>query len=263
MDFRPHVCSFALVFIILTQGLSADTIKMGYFELPPHQYKGAGGEVRGSSITYFTALAAKMGHEVKWVGPLPLPRLTEKLKEGNEIDGTIAFPDFPVFKKFLYYSKIPVFRSQPIFVVRKENPLNHIRSIKDIEGYRIGLVKSVSGRYLPLLDKNRNKVRLEPLGGEKWIEQNLKKLVSGRLEALFDRQQYTLPFVAAQLKLDNRIKVVPVYTAPTPFYITFSKASPKGKKLIRQLNEKIRQMDMDYGSLAQKELDALADDPYH
>jgi ABC-type amino acid transport substrate-binding protein len=230
---------------------SAEIIKMGYFELPPHSYTDKNNEKpKGAFILYFEKVASLMGHETEWVGPLPLPRLTHYLKKGN-IDGTVGFPKYPKFEELLYYPDKYIFQGQPTLIVRKENPLKQIFSADNLKGYRIGCVKSSSGKYTPLIDDNPDSIKLEELGGERWVEQNLKKLIAGRLDALFDRQKHTIPFVAKTLNLDAQIKVLTIPDPPTPFYIVFSKSSANGKKFLEQCNTIIWQLNLNYEDLLQ------------
>lgn len=247
-----------VVFCVVSH-LCADTIKMGYFTLPPHtfQEEGRGANAKGAGIAYFEEAAAKMGYTVKWIGPLPLPRLTEYLKRGTDIDGTVGFPKIPVFEGFLYYTDQPLYMGQPVLGVAKTNPLTEVKTIDDIRGFRIGLIKSSSGRYNPLIDNNRDKIMLEELGGEKWMETNIEKLIAGRLNALFDRQQYTMPYVAATLKLDQKIKIIPMPSPPTPMFIAFAKASKNGQALLDKYNATISQVTLNYKELLQKETESL------
>lgn len=259
MKHRMVFWGFVMLLLAVSSNLSAETIRMGYFILPPHQYllDDSAAKPRGAKIAYFEALASMMGYDVEWVGPLPLPRMTAMLKAGDEVDGTVGFPKYSSFEEFLYYPDVPLFFGQPIFVVRQENPLTQIRSIEDIRGYRIGLVKSISGRYTALIDEHRDALTIEELGGDAWIEQNLQKLIAGRLDALFDRQAYTIPFAAAQLKLDAQIKILPIATPSSPLYVVFSKASKQGKLLLERYNAAAPQMTLNYEELVQQELDAV------
>jgi len=256
---RKIIFIFLISLIIFTgTNLYAGTVKMGYFMLPPHTYTN-GAKVQGAGITFFEAVAAQMGQTVEWVGPLPLPRLSGYLKTGEQVDGTVGFPKIPVFEGFLYYTDKPLYMGQPILGVAKKNSkLTKINGIDDIRGFRIGLVKSSSGRYNPLIDDHRDVIKLEELGGEKWMEQNIEKLISGRLNALFDRQQYTLPFVAATLKLDQEITILPMPSPPTPMFVTFSKAAKQGKALLDQYNSALSKVNLDYKALLQKEIDSIS-----
>ncbi len=231
---------------------AAEIITMGYFELPPHCYTDKNdGKPKGALVSYFEEVASETGYEIKWVGPFPLPRLTKYLREG-EIDGTVGFVKLPWLEDILYYPVSNIYMGQASLIICKENPLKQIISAKDIEGYRIGSVKSSTGKYTPLIDDNRDLITLEEIGGDRWVEQNLKKLAAGRIDAIFDRQQFTIPFVAKKLNLDAHIKVLSIPDPATPFYIVFSKSSENGKKFFDQCNPVISQLNLNYENLLQK-----------
>ncbi|MBU0994365.1 MAG: hypothetical protein KJ737_17880 [Proteobacteria bacterium] len=254
-----HLFVLASFFWVAGHSQASEKLKMGYFMLPPHTFNdGESGPAMGAGVIYFNEVAKKMGYDVEWVGPLPLPRLTEYLKTGEKIDGTVGFPKFPVFEEFLYYPETHVYLGQPSLGVSVDNPLAKINTIDDIKGFRIGLVKSSSGRYTPLIDDNHDKITLEELGGEKWMEQNIKKLNIGRLDAMFDRQQYTMLYIAGLLGVNQTIKILPMPAPPTPMYIAFSKKTPKdGKKLVDLCSASMPKVSVDYMGLLQKEIDAV------
>ena len=68
------------------------------------------------------------------------------------------------------------------------------------------------------------------------MEKNLKQLIAGRLDALFDHPKYTIPFVAKKLSLDAYIKIFKIPDPQTPFYIVFSKSSEISKDILEQCN---------------------------
>lgn len=250
-----------LMGIILPTGVNphAEEINMGYFMVPPHHFSRnpQADMAGGAAITFFQAAASRMGHTVKWIGPLPLPRLTQYLKTGTMVDGTVGFPRLPPFEKFLYYPDQPLYMGQPIVGVVKEHPLSQIKTIDDIRGFRIGLVKSLSDRYDPLIDDHRDAVYLERLGGRDWMQQNIEKLIADRLDALFDRQQYTMPYVAATLHMAHKIKILPLPSPPRPMFVVFSKTAPKGKMLLDQYNAAVSQVTLDYKQLLDEEMRAV------
>ena len=262
MKYGKFLFVLAGMLISAGQTLAAESVKMGYFMLPPHQYSGntdtdaANAKPRGASITYFEALASKMGYEVEWVGPLPLLRLSEYLKTGK-VEGAAGFNRNPELESFFHYPDSPMYFAQPVFIVRKDNPLTQIRSAGDIRGWCIGLTVSIADRYTPLIDEHRDMFTLEKLGGETWIKQNIMKLLAKRTDAFFDRQPYSILFVAAELQLDKQIKVLPVPDPPTPMYVVFSKTAKQGQKLVQQCNAVMPQMNLDYVQLVQKEIDAV------
>ena len=249
------------VFILVSmwEGICiAAPIKMGYFLLPPHQYlneQGDAAQPQGAAIAYFEAAAASIGEQVEWVGPLPLLRLAEHLKTGH-LDGAVGFNRSPASEAYLYYAASPVFLAQPVLLVRQDNPITDIQSIDDIQGYRIGLIVTSGGLYTPLLDMHREAISVEGLGGDQWAEQNIRKLLAGRLDAVFDRQPYTLPFVAARMQRYAHVKVLPIPDPPMPMYVVFSKASQRGQALLDRYNAILPEFAVNYTALAQQELDA-------
>lgn len=257
MDRFKFMISVLIIMIFQTSGFCSETLNMGYFVLPPFhmQPSVADKKPKGASIEYFEIIAHKIGYEVKWT-ELPLIRLTDYIKKGK-IDGTVSFPKFPVFETFMYYPDVPIFFGQPIFIVSKQSPLNEIRSIEDIRGFHIGLVKSKSDRYLPLIDQNRDKIFLEELPSSEWVKQNLIKLVNGRLDAFFDRQQYAIPFVAQTINLDDKLKIIHAPAQADPFYIVLSKKVHGNKDILQKINRLLINDKPDFQKLLDKQFKLL------
>jgi hypothetical protein len=236
---------------------AADPIRMGYFNLAPHHYCDSNdSEPTGAGIKYFEILASNTDDTVEWVGPIPLLRLFKKIELG-EIDGTIGLPKFPKLIRVLDYTTIPMFFAKPILVILKNNPLQTITSANDIEGWRIGIISSITGIYTPFIDNNRDMFTLDAICGNKWVELNIKKLLGGRIETIFDRNQFTLPFVTAKMKVYSQIKVLFVPDPPTPMYVCFSKVSKRGQILIKKINAALSSLNLNYEQMAQQEIDTV------
>ncbi len=255
---RALLTVFFTIMIITAHHANAEKIRMGYFMLPPHTFNdGKEGSAEGAGITYFNAVAAKMGYEVEWIGPLPLPRLTEFLRTGK-VDGTIGFPKFSMFEKFLHYADGTVYMAQPSLGIRADKKISSISTINDIRGFRIGFVKSKSGKTTPLIDNNRGAIHLREFHGNKWMEQNIKMVRMNRLDALYDRQEYTMRYVANVLGVGDKIKVLPMPSEARPMYIAFSRKSSKGgKKLLHLCNEAGSKVDINYTDLLDREFQKL------
>ena len=240
-----------------SQSESASPIKMGFFSLPPHHCsQSENSKPTGAGIEYFEALASKTGDTVKWVGPFPVLRLFQKLESG-EVDGTIGLSKKSQYNHFLYYIKTPMFFAKPILVVRKDNSLTEIKPANNLKGWCIGMIVSKSGSIAPFIDDNRDLFTIEPICCDRWAESNLKKLFIGRIDAVFDRNQFTLPFVAAKMKMHSQIKVFNLPDPPTPMYVTFSKASERGRILTEKCNAVLPLLDLDYEQMVQREINAV------
>lgn len=249
----------SLIIILFANVATAEKpIKMGYFFLPPHHYIDSdSSKPIGSGINLFETLASKMGSTVKWVGPFPIVRLFRKIESG-EIDGTISIPKFDELMKNLYFTKKQIFNAKPILIVRKETFPGKLNSVESIKGWQIGTLLSETDIYTPFIDENRNMITLHKLGNDNWAELNLKKLLIGRLDAVFDRNQFTVPFIAATMKVDSQIKVLYIPDTPTPLYICFSKASKRGQILTKKFDSALSQLNFNYEQMAQKEIDEIS-----
>lgn len=108
LPLRYLVLFFALILPLSKSALALETITMGFFNLPPLQYRDASdSKVKGYFISHFEEEASKMGYQVKWLGPLPLARLGDYLKSGLEVEGTVGFPKLPEYEPYMY---LPRFR---------------------------------------------------------------------------------------------------------------------------------------------------------
>lgn len=238
------IYSVLLLSLLFCSVSSAETIKMGYFNIPPHSYSvGKDNSPKGASIKYFEALASRMGIKIEWVGPLPFPRLIAALKEGT-IDGSILLTKNRERTAFLYYPETSIFPTYPVFVVKKDNPLNKISSIEDVMNYRVGFLTGAN--QTGFLKNNLNKLNMEYIPGENWVGQNLNKLIKGRLDAVYDLNQFTMMYQAKAMKIDDQIKILPLPGTPSGFYTVFSKSSPKGALLLEKYNKALKDNLVNY-----------------
>ncbi len=236
---------FIIFLLIITNITEAKKIiKMGYFELPPHSFTSKYKKATGSSIDYINQIFKKMNYEVKWIGPLPIPRYTKYLEEGT-IDGGAMAAGWA--KKICFLSNIPIFHSKPILAVRKDNPLKKINSIKDIMNYSIGWV--TSHPYSKFIKINANFLKIERINGASWQLQHLKKLIIGRIDAVHDLNAYSLAYIASKNKFRNKIKILDLPEDGEKIYVVFSKKSPHGKKMLDQYNTASKKINIVYDNL--------------
>ncbi len=230
-----------MTIIILSVGIfamAADKIKMGYFNLIPHVfYDKTSQKLEGASIDYFTAVSSAMGYEVKWLGPLPFPRLIRYLKEGV-VDGSLMMNKNPEREEFLLYPDKPFHWVHRILVVRKENPLNKITSINDVLGYRIGFMEDA--HLSPFIKDNLDKITLTLIGGKDWVKQNLLKLKIARLDAVYDLNAETMRYTAKQLNMGDKVKILRLPEPAGGVNIVFSKASTKGHVLLEHYQQEVQ-----------------------
>jgi ABC-type amino acid transport substrate-binding protein len=232
---------------------------MAWFPVPPHVFAGpAGKPPTGPTIALFEAIAARMGRAVEWVGPIPINRLGDYQKTGGmSLDGTILHIKTPAVIDLLYYPSHPYFVARPCLAVRSDNPLPSIRTIDDIKGYRIGFIKTLSSNYPAFIADHRDVLVIDELSGEGWVSRNLQKLLSGRLDAVYERNQYTLPYQAAIDGVQAKIKVLLLPVDPIPHYFVFHRSSPRAAELLRRYESAVAGWDFDYDAMVQAELRRL------
>jgi len=168
---------------------------------------------------------------------LPWKRTLHQLAAG-EVDG--AFPAFKTprregFAKFLEY---PLHYSEYKVVVLKghEFDVSDIDSLKEKElGIDIGF--SVS----PVFDKARHNGHLS-VNEAYSSEQNVKKLVSGRIDAYINNFSVVC-FFAKRLDLGDNLVALPAQFLPrTPAYLILSKPAAQDKALVTALNLELADM---------------------
>jgi polar amino acid transport system substrate-binding protein len=239
---------FSLYFL---QEVSAETIKMGFFEIKPHLYEDkTSKKPDGASIKFFDEIASKMGYHVEWIGPLPFLRLIQNLKDGT-IDGSVLLTKSNERTDYLYYSDSPYHLVQSIFVLKKDNKLEKITSIDDVKGYSVGCLKGIN--QTKFVKDNTDKLTLDYLHGDTWASQNLNRLVAGKIDAVYDLNSHTLLFEAKLLKLDDQIKILSLPEPPVGVYSVFSKKSEKGQMLLQKYNEIVKESNLNYSDFLEKE----------
>lgn len=258
--FLVGLMSALTVLLLLPPGSpAAETIRMAWFALPPHVIPSEDGKMpTGPTISLFEAIATRMGCKVEWVGPIPLNRLPIYQKTGEvKLDGAFLHIKTEAILPFLYYPRKPFFIGIPSLAVRSDNPLKEIRSFEDIKGYRIGFVKLQSVKYPPIIENNRDKVMLDELTGENWSGRNLAKLLAHRLDAVYERNQYTSAYHATVDKISDRIKIIPLPGPSIRHYYVFHKSSPRGADLLRRYERATAEWNFNYDAMVIAEIKRL------
>jgi ABC-type amino acid transport substrate-binding protein len=235
---------------------SGQAIRMSWFTLPPHVFPSeGGGRPTGPTIELFDAIAARMGYKVDWVGPIPISRLDSERETGElRLDGGILTVKTATSVKQLLYPSRPYFSATPCLGVLADNPLRRIDSIEDIDGYRIGFVRTFASVYPPFLADNRDRLDIEELSGADWTRRNVQKLVEGRLDAVFELNEYSLLYEAEMAGAGGRVKIVYLPSAPLDHYFVFNRNSPRAQALLDAYERAVAGMKFDYGAILDAEI---------
>ena len=241
-----------LVSGLASSASAADVVKIGFHGLKPHCFVEEGtGKAKGAAVLLTSALWADAGYMVEWVGPLPFPRLVDMLKEGS-LDGALPLVKNSDREEFAYFPEKPLLVTYPSFTVLKTNRLEAIDTIADVKGFRIGFLKGED--QTGFLANNASSLTIELLPGEDWISQSLKKLIAGRLDAVYDLNAWSVPFEAKLAGIFNKIKVIKVPGALGAQYIVISKKAPRAEELRQKLNASLQKKQFYYQDYVDKVL---------
>ncbi len=230
-------------------------LQIGFFNLPPHAYLQSGAnEPQGAAVSYFNDVANLMGYEIDWIGPYPFPRLILDLQLGN-VDGSIFIAKQPEREEFLYYSKLPVNEITSIIAVMNDNPLSAINHAEDLNDLRIGTPSDVIlGDFMSQLS---DRVIFSNLSGRTWFEQQLQRLVSGRIDAIYGRNNHSIIYEARRLGLLDQLKFLTVPEPPIEVFVVFSKLNPNASQFIDQFDQAASNLTFDYEQYLEAHLNSL------
>jgi hypothetical protein len=131
-------------------------------------------------------------------------------------------------KKYLFPTK-PYCTGHASLWVLQGCPLKKLTNVRELFNWRIGFVEgSVINPFLV----NEN-IMVENAGVEDYKKMNFDKLFAGRLNAIYDHNEYALAYEAAQLKMSDRVRVVSLPLEPSYYYTAFVK-SDRGKMLLNR-----------------------------
>ena len=246
---------------VYVQSAETQTITMGYFDLKPHMYKSQKtGRASGATIAYFEKIAEKMACDVKWVGPLPFGRMMYYLELKKLIDGTPLMSMTDERQSIFHYAENYYYLCKPNLILASDNPLNKIKSVDDLKGLTIGQFdKAANSRFI---SDNHSLLTFDVVSaGLTLFENQLNKLVAGRIDAIHTLDEYTLLFTAKLMGIDNQIKILFLPEKPWPFYTVFRKTQ-RGKRLKRMFDAAFVESGYkpeDYHAMIQSEFDHISE----
>ncbi len=195
---------------------------MGYFYSSPHIIKVENGKPIGAAYDWFTTyILPNLEGGVNWdKSGTPLPRLLSRLKEGK-VDAAILFGKRPDREKFLHYPAAPYLVTKPSLLVKSGFNLKQLASMNDAKSLKIGFL--VGGFIPPVIKKENYMFNL--IAGSNGQDQNLKKVMAGRIDAMFSPQGISLEFMARERGIENDVRVLNFPVPEVSVYSVFSKSS--------------------------------------
>lgn len=221
--------------LLIAFPFNAQEVNIGVFVHPPHVYKNEGNdEVYGPAIDYISVIARAMGYEPVF-HLLPLPRILLYLKSG-QLDMTLEIIKTAEREEYLFYSDKPTYVMVPSLTFLVTNKINEINSISDLGKMKIGYL---TGAATSSFFNNASGVVFESVSGDDWIQQNLAKLLAGRIDAAMDNNAYSYREEARKQRIAHKIKTLNIPGEGTSYYVVFSKSAPKGFELLKKYDSLI------------------------
>ena len=234
---RKYLIIAILVSFFATHAaFSQDTLKMGYFGIPPHVVKLDDEAPKGAAVTYFNDyISPSLGLEVEWdIQATPPTRLFDQLKSGEK-DAMIFLGKTEQRTEFLHYPD-PYLTVPETLAFKKGNSANGITKVDDLYGLTIGFL--VGGRIPDALQND--KINFKLLAGNRLFERNLEKLLAGRIDAVYAPLSTALTEIIEQMGVSDQVELISIeFLEPVQIYTVFSKKSVS-EEFVEKYNEALK-----------------------
>lgn len=199
----------------------------------------AGEEPEGYMIDIAREIFSEAGFSIRYVNTSWNRAIYGSVK--GDFDGAVGASRSD--GKGLVFPNQELGRNYLAFYVKKGNPwqFSGIESLKNVS---IGVIESYD--YRPWLteyvkDNRNNPFLVQSLTGDRALERNIEKLITGRVDVIVDNEASIRYVAKSRGKLDF-IECAGYGEQPAFIYIAFTPASPRGRKLADILSSGIETM---------------------
>lgn len=223
------------VFMVWMGAAKADVIRLRADDWCPYN---CSEQKKGYGVEVAEEVFAAAGHRVQYQ-LAPWSRSLEDCLRG-EIDAVIGAA--PVDSPDLVFGFEPIGQWDSTFVVRKGQPWRYdgVASLERIKlaaiiGY---IYMEPVGGYIEANKKNR--ARVDPVGGTQPLEQSLKMVAAGRIDATMESRT-VLDYKLRQMGLTGKLDYAGA-TRSGPIYIAFSPKHPKARDYADVLDQGVARL---------------------
>ena len=230
----PGLILALAISLTLTKATAAqETLRIGYFDLPPHVLGVEERHPKGAAISYFEEfIAPHLGVEIVWDPEVTPPtRLMKQLRAGEK-DAMIFLGWTKERTAYLHYPR-PYLTLSETLAFRAEHPLEEVTAVDDLHGLRVGFL--VGGRIPDALRDER--ITYDLIAGKQLFERNLAKLLHGRIDAIYVPLPVALERIIEQERVESQVKLLPIeFLKPVEIYTVFSKETV-GQDLVERYKD--------------------------
>jgi polar amino acid transport system substrate-binding protein len=230
---RGLILAFAVLLALAKATAAQESLRVGYFDLPPHVIGVEGQHPKGAAIGYFEEyIAPHLGVEIVWDPVVTPPTRLMKQLETGEKDAMIFLGWTKERTAYLHYPRPYLILSETM-AFRAEHPLKRVTAVDDLQGLRVGFL--VGGRIPDALRDER--ITYDLIAGKQLFERNLAKLLHGRIDAIYAPLSVALERIIEQERVESQVKLLPIeFLNPVEIYTVFSKKTVS-QDLIARYND--------------------------
>lgn len=226
---------------IVKDEINENELQVLWFENPPHIFiDKQSGELTGAVYDLLEQkIAPKMNIKFIWDKEgTAIPRQTANLEANTKPFAVALLTKSPDRENISISSDKAFFDSQTAIAIKKDNPLNEIKKIDDILNFKIGYAeKSFISEFL-----KDPRVQFDLISSSNYHETNLKRLISGRIDAVYAPDKAAFIELLKQMDLESDVKILDLPENKAAFYVVFSiPASDFAEKY----NEVINELDLE------------------
>ena len=206
IEIRAKITVLCMMALILAPGLLfAESIRVGYFNVPPYVWKAKeSSELTGASVEFLEKIAPEMGVNIIWgATAVSVARQLFQL-EHNELDAALVCAKNPERARVWDFPRHAFLETSPVLAVLKHHPLRQVRRVDDLLGLKIGYVHKA---FLSPFMRDKS-IKLEMLSHNDPIIANLTKLLAGRIDAQYQPDMPPLIFCAKHLNAQDQVKII-------------------------------------------------------
>lgn len=212
----PAIVLFAL--IVLAPLAGADSLRVGYFDLPPHTPETGQADSEGAVIAYFGKIAKHMQLDDVSYQRYPLSRLLRMLEHGN-LDMALILAKSVEREKGLVFPAAPFAVVQSILLLPQQHPLHQVMSVEQLLPLRLGVWQD-GARSAMLRDP---RLQLKTLSGNNVLRQSLEMIQAGRLDAFYHPDDLAVRYQLRKQGMQEHVRLLVLPGQDIALYSAFSR----------------------------------------
>ena len=226
--------SITFLFLLISP-LFSQAIKIGYFQSPPYVFQDKGtGKIKGALYDFLEReIAPRMGVKFEWTEePIPIIRQLKYLESGK-LDASAMFGKNPERALLFAYPEKPYYRTHSGLCVLAGNQLTQVNTVDDILEMTVGYC----GKAFTTPFMKDSRINWDFVCGSSCVEQTLKKLLSERVDCLYQPDELGILFYVKKYGVANQVRVIRL-PEDVEVYMPFSK-----KAAVKYMDKYVRAME--------------------